>query len=227
MSDNITNTPEYRRLQRVKERQSNDKVRKRKRRRRYGCWMVFRCSCFLLFWILILLIIAGVLAKSNLVQIPILTPLLNKGTRSAPTETATSTAPSETNAQNAFSLSFSEQTLTDLASGYSEGQTDPSFSNIEVDIKESTIGITGLMLKPFSTNFTLEAIPIIKENELGIEVQQFSVGEVSIPSFLVRALVNNLIEQQLKSVNDELGDSAQIDNIEISQDTLTISGRTL
>jgi len=207
--------------------------RKRRKRRKKGSIKKTCCLFFLILVIFLLLIVTAVIAKAGLVEIPVFSQLfyrLPQPTRQIDTSGSSSAiVPSlnlESASKNLVTIEITEENLTSLFRQELSGKKDSSFAeNVQAVITTEGVEFSGLLIKPISVNIIFKLKPELVDHKLDFKLIQAKIGDLSIPPAFANQLVDKLLQDKIEEVNQSLNKVGQIQDIELLDGKLIVSGQ--
>jgi len=208
------------------------KRRYRKRRKSLKRKLKLSC-CFLSLFLIFGVFLVGLaaLARTGLVQIPVLSEIFYKHPQPIRTIEIDEDAEADfkiKTSDHSQTLEISEENLTYLLKRSLTRGEDPYFSeNIQAVISEEGIEFFGFLLKPFRTNLTMMVRPYASSGRLYLELLSATAGNLSIPPALADWLTKNLLAGILDELNQEIENLGNLEKVELFTGRLVATGKIL
>ena len=122
-----------------------------------------------------------------------------------------------------FSIVLTSQELTSVLSTGVKAVTF-EIKDVQVEISPSGMNIFGKLTKPLNADIKIETAPSPQDGRVFFKVTKITAGKLVLPG-----LLNSEIEKALNNVMDEnfqpLYDNYRVENVELRQDVMIISGK--
>lgn len=190
--------------------------RRQRRRRHYGSrgWKFkLKAGCCLIFFGLLVffsIMVLAVVAKTGLVNIPIISDLFYKQPAVVRPVSPASVEQSDIESKIGSLLvnrtvEFTEEELTFMFRQVITGSEDSYFApGVQVAVENGQLEFFGLLTKPFTANITLHLRPYLEAGQLKFELTQAQLGSLAMPPDTANWLFSEVFGSKLEEVSSEI-----------------------
>ncbi len=208
--------------------------RNRKQKRSFRSRLKLTC-CLLFLFILIffLVIFSAALAKSGLVEIPFFSrvfyqiPKPSREVKITEDDLANFTQGLKIEARGESShLEITDKELTFILRQLLATGSDAYFAqNLQAVITAQNVEIFGLLLKPLKANITLKIRPYLSDGQIDFEIEEVSVGDLSVPNSLLEWLTGSLLIDKLKELNQKVSNIGELETLQLFAGKIVVIGK--
>lgn len=214
-------------------------------------WQIYKALAVLFFTLFLALLVAVVVvvAAIGVVDVPVLSGLLQGGAAPTPTPTPTITivrdatsaasaaaareaaiqraedAISQADAVGRFTIEVADGDLTALLGEVIAAEDDPPVSNLVIVFEQDVFSATGTVTSPFRATITAKGHFIIAGDTVRMELTEANLGALPMP----KTLRDQLTQQANRFIGDNVGTARglRIDSVEIAPGMIRVTGERL
>lgn len=231
-SRNLKDLPQYKRLQKIKAKKLKREYARKKGPRNYkkrsrpskSCL----CLIYLILIIVFLIVILTVVAKTGMVDIPVISEAFY--TQPVPTRKVKPTDEIPDFLKNLDLDSLNENIVLEITENQLTALlliTKSSFENVTIEefqtaILEDEIEIFSHLSTPVDAYLVLNVKPKVEDNKIQIQVNKIKLGDLPLPAKVAEVALNRLISSATDRFEDIIDEFGSVENIDIQSQKIRL-----